>query len=565
MSLRLFIAFFLLSSLAVNHLFGQQTADFTFDDTSDMPASLRTNLRGPDAININPNARSDGEGVYTLPNTTNPDQPNNIDLEIPESLLNESETIYMEFDYRSQEDFGWLIYSGYLPQIELFRFGHRDDLDDPVNRGLHVRYSTMADPDKIISSDYVAPLERGERAVVAFMYNIDEGTAYIIKNKQVVWETPEAEKTPGHAIHWQTEKGHFTVGSHMSGEGSDIPSLYRFRLFENQLCTDISPPITENDTICGAGQLVLQASGAGPGEYRWYEPDGETLIEGAVNSSYETPFLDQPGTYTYYVATASDVCESTRVPVQAVVNPMPEEPQPTISQNCGPGEVTITLSEQQNGIGYKWSPRQDASSVYQGNSLTFELTSDTVVYVKASNNQCESELVPINIYLREAPSIDAGEDLVILKGESIELKADGNYSSLSWQPHESLQSPDSPNPLVSPEFTHTYTVTAVNEDGCEVSDMVTVVVLDKFPVPNAFSPNNDGLNDTWEIPNIENYPECRIMVFNRWGNQIFSSEGYQQDWDGTHDGQPLPTGTYYYTLQLSHEHELVKGSVVILH
>lgn len=564
MSLRLIFVFFLLWSLAINQSFGQQTADFTFDDTSDMPASLRINLVGPDAISINPNARSDGEGVYTLNTGSTANDAPNIDLEIPESLLNQSKNIYMEFDFRSQEEFGWLIYSGYRVDMELFRLGHRDAPGDAVNRGLHVRYSTTEDPHNIINSDYVAPLERGERAMVAFMYNIDEGTAYIMKNGEVVWETPEAEKSPGHAIHWQTENGSFIVGSHMNGNGSTTPSLYRFRLFEDQLCTDISPPTAENDTICGSGQLLLQAEGGEPGQYRWYREDGETLIEGAVNSSYETNTLTQPGTYTFYVSLRSETCESALVPVQAIVKPQPEEPQPLVTQDCASGEVSIELPDQQNGTVYHWLPHPDARSVYQGSSLTLQLEGDTLLYVKAAGHQCESELVPVDVRLRELPTIDVGEDLTILKGESIELSASGTYSSLYWQPHESLRYPDSPTPLVKPEFTHTYTVTAVGADGCEISDQITVVVLNKLPVPNAFSPNDDGLNDTWEIPNIEKYPKCRILVFNRWGNQVFSSEGYQEPWDGTNRGKPLANGTYYYTIQLNNEREPEKGSVLII-
>ena len=72
-----------------------------------------------------------------------------------------------------------------------------------------------------------------------------------------------------------------------------------------------------------------------------------------------------------------------------------------------------------------------------------------------------------------------------------------------------------------------------------------------FFIPNGISPNSDGLNDVWILNGIENYPSCSVKIVNRWGQLIFDSVGYTQPWDGTYQGSRLPSGDYYYTIQLN--------------
>lgn len=89
-------------------------------------------------------------------------------------------------------------------------------------------------------------------------------------------------------------------------------------------------------------------------------------------------------------------------------------------------------------------------------------------------------------------------------------------------------------------------------------------MLNQVFVPNAFSPNQDGRNDAWEIINIEAYPDCRVRIFNNWGNLIYESVGYQEPWDGTFRGKEVPSGAYRYIIFLDEQEELIKGSLVIM-
>lgn len=70
-------------------------------------------------------------------------------------------------------------------------------------------------------------------------------------------------------------------------------------------------------------------------------------------------------------------------------------------------------------------------------------------------------------------------------------------------------------------------------------------------IPTGITPNGDNINDTWIIDNIESFPDCVIKVYTRTGNVIFTSQGYQEPWDGTYETRELPAGTYYYTINLN--------------
>jgi gliding motility-associated-like protein len=89
--------------------------------------------------------------------------------------------------------------------------------------------------------------------------------------------------------------------------------------------------------------------------------------------------------------------------------------------------------------------------------------------------------------------------------------------------------------------------------GCTSVDSVDVEVLPDLEITSGFTPNGDGFNDFWIIDNIELFPNMIVHVFNRWGVEVFQSQGYNREvaWDGNFNGSPLPSGTYYFTIELN--------------
>jgi gliding motility-associated-like protein len=118
--------------------------------------------------------------------------------------------------------------------------------------------------------------------------------------------------------------------------------------------------------------------------------------------------------------------------------------------------------------------------------------------------------------------------------------------------------------VASPAEDILYTLNVRSADGCTASDNVMVKVLKTPTVPNAFSPNRDGVHDRWEIQYLDSYPGSIVEVFNRYGQKVFESRGYAKPWDGTLNGKDLPIGTYYYIIDPKNGRKPIAGFVDLI-
>ncbi|MFC4261317.1 PKD domain-containing protein [Ferruginibacter yonginensis] len=167
------------------------------------------------------------------------------------------------------------------------------------------------------------------------------------------------------------------------------------------------------------------------------------------------------------------------------------------------------------------------------------------------------------------PTVNAGADGFVLEGGVYTLQgvATGNNLTYLWT---GTPAPANINnntllqPLAQPINDITYRLTVTAEGGCSRFDEVFIKVL-KFPqIPNTFTPNNDGVHDTWEIKYLFTYPQNRVQVFTRTGQLVFESRGYNRPWDGTKNGQALPFDTYYYIIEPGNGRKPITGYVTIV-
>lgn len=102
--------------------------------------------------------------------------------------------------------------------------------------------------------------------------------------------------------------------------------------------------------------------------------------------------------------------------------------------------------------------------------------------------------------------------------------------------------------------TDTYTVTVVDENGCEATAEIFMEFID-VEFPNFFTPDGDGRNDLWLPDNIEGFPDVLIKIYDRYGRVVEVMARNVKGWDGNYDGKPLPTGDYWYVVQLQGEQD----------
>jgi gliding motility-associated-like protein len=148
--------------------------------------------------------------------------------------------------------------------------------------------------------------------------------------------------------------------------------------------------------------------------------------------------------------------------------------------------------------------------------------------------------------------VTATPTTTIVEGDSIQLSANGGVY-FEWFPALFIDDPTSGNPTVWPEATTTYSVEITDLNGCSDTASLVITVaanLTTVIVPNLLTPNADTYNDILIIPNIDTYPENELVIFNSYGQVIFQSTPYNNDWDATINGDAVPDGTYYYILDL---------------
>jgi gliding motility-associated-like protein len=163
--------------------------------------------------------------------------------------------------------------------------------------------------------------------------------------------------------------------------------------------------------------------------------------------------------------------------------------------------------------------------------------------------------------------VDAGEDQTIDLGYTANIEALitplFHPVTISWTPSETLDCNDCPDPAALPTGTTTYYITVVDDDNCSAVDSVTINVILNRPIyiPNAFSPNNDGVNDFFTVyGGLAARSVRRLKIFARWGNLVF--EGYDiplnhepSGWDGTFKGKEMDPAVFaWFAGQLLYAH-----------
>lgn len=161
----------------------------------------------------------------------------------------------------------------------------------------------------------------------------------------------------------------------------------------------------------------------------------------------------------------------------------------------------------------------------------------------------------------------------IIVGQSTQLSADtlGNFS-YEWFPSSGLDNDTVPNPIATPADTIEYCVIALGDNGCLDTACVTVNVTIPEPsiqIPTAFTPNGDGINDTWKLIVHPCYEILEAYIYNRWGRTVYSYQvAGSAEWSGTIQGQPQPMGAYGYFIKAKcaerDKEEVYKGTITLI-
>ncbi|MEN9399444.1 MAG: hypothetical protein RL632_545, partial [Bacteroidota bacterium] len=212
---------------------------------------------------------------------------------------------------------------------------------------------------------------------------------------------------------------------------------------------------------------------------------------------------------------------------------------------CSGSTTTIVAS---GGGTYLWSTGET------GSSIVVAPTANTSYSVIVMNGACSTTLTQ-NIYYLDIPAATVEDTFYVNPGNYVELSGPDGYTSYTWTPYQDLSSFSTQLTNFIGDSTAHFNVFSTAPNGCERNDSIVVIVL-RFDAPTGFSPNGDLINDQFVVPGIEVF-DAKLTVFNRWGDKVYESDHYQNDWDGTCGTPlcmghgPLPEGTYYYSITVS--------------
>ncbi|MEJ7768852.1 MAG: gliding motility-associated C-terminal domain-containing protein [Chitinophagaceae bacterium] len=342
-------------------------------------------------------------------------------------------------------------------------------------------------------------------------------------------------------------------------EAGNISSAF-CRVASNVLAISVNnkPAIqaSVNTPVCEGGPLSLSAKNGSV--YSWTGPDG---FRSTLPSPQTIATLNKTGMYHVNVSTASGCTNNDSVFVRVFPGAILEAgSDQTI---CEGNSILLQATDASS---YQWNPGKGLSSTTIRNPIASPADSTLFTLTIIDKNGCaKTDSLRINVLKR--PVAVAGTEIQIFEGQSATLNGTvkGTNISYFWTPLSFMTNSSRLNPTVTPPDNTTYTLHAVSNAGCgNAQDEVFVRVFKKVVVPNAFSPNNDGINDEWNIEALSTYNESAISVFNRYGTQVYQSKGYSRKWNGRYNGNPLPWGTYYYIIDLKNGMPVLSGWVLIV-
>jgi gliding motility-associated-like protein len=300
-----------------------------------------------------------------------------------------------------------------------------------------------------------------------------------------------------------------------------------------------------NSPACLNSELRLTASGGDI--YLWTGPDG-------FQSNLRNPVIPavtarNAGEYQVIVTSAAGCVSVASTVVETKENPVAQVNQQELTICYG----DAVMLEASGGEAYEWLPAAGLSDPRVANPIAKPL--ETTIYtVKVTNGNVCSDWVTVKVNVVQVPMAVAGPDVEIFEGQQIVLGSDSTTQTqvrYLWTPPDFLDDPTSSNPVATPSHDVTYTLTVIPENGCPVvEDAIFIRVYQEIKIPNTFSPNGDGINDNWKVEALDTYPEADVKVYNRNGQLVFESKGYSTPWDGMLNGKSLPTGSYYYIIDL---------------
>ncbi|MFT4062645.1 MAG: choice-of-anchor L domain-containing protein [Edaphocola sp.] len=331
---------------------------------------------------------------------------------------------------------------------------------------------------------------------------------------------------------------------------------------------------TAATTVCPRTAVTISAEIASGLDYVW-APAGLVPVNPGLTISV-TPSVSTTYTITVTQPGAPATCPPVSRAYTVTVEPIPEIILPSHDTIlCLQGDSTdLQVRALPDGLDYvwSWSPATYLRDSYSANNKFFApvgnykyvVTAFTPVAYCSASDSMLIEVVPPFTFDWVSPL-----DTTINYGDEIQLNSSSEALYWLWSPITYLSDPIAKDPYAKPLESIVYTLKGINQYGCydTASVKINVVYASNSGMPNAFTPNGDGLNDVFQVANLRFDKLTEFRIFNRWGRQVFETNVATEGWDGTIKGAPAAADVYHYYIKISLPDgtpKVLKGDVTLI-
>ncbi|MGP8217606.1 MAG: gliding motility-associated C-terminal domain-containing protein, partial [Bacteroidia bacterium] len=311
--------------------------------------------------------------------------------------------------------------------------------------------------------------------------------------------------------------------------------------------TSVVEDVLCNGFATGMINLVVNG-GVEPYNYNW--SNGSTLqnLSGLIAGTYSVAVTDNNGCIQTYSVPITE--QHPVIAKYSAIN--------LSCNNSDNGAISLSVSGGTPPYVYNWSNGSTTQNISG-------LPAGTYIVIISDSNKClrkDTIIItePDILYaILNSPFTATGYNIAFYNGTDGSITA---IASGGTQPYQFIWSNGDTTQNLSGLSAGVYTLTVTDINGCKYSNDITLTEPWQLQMPTGFSPNGDGLNDYFVIHGIEAYPDNNIVVFNRWGDEVYSKNNYINTWSGnSNSGEALPDGTYYVILTINNTNIKLLGYV----
>jgi gliding motility-associated-like protein len=405
------------------------------------------------------------------------------------------------------------------------------------------------------------------------------GETSYCQGENVVFASNVQSQEPVHALQWSFTNGTTATGSSIS-QRFEQPGTYGVKLLATTAagCRDSAlhtvqiqqAPVlrgSQDVSLCLGQSAQLNVTGATV--YQW------TPLNNLSCSTCPDP-IATPATTTQYVVEGRNAAgcrtfDTVMITVQ----------QPSKIRASGKDSICLGNSVSLLATGaplYHWSPAQGLSSTTIANPVATPTTTTTYMVVGYDPHHCFRDTAHVTVAVGSPPTISLGPDLTLATGTLHALTpviTNGPISRWVWTPTANLSCSNCPVPTAEIKKDISYAVEITTRYGCSAKDTINIKTFcadGQVFIPNAFSPDNDGINDILMVRASGILSVKHFRIFNRWGELVFERSNFmpnspQYGWDGKIRGVTGGPDVFVYTCEVICENGssfTYKGNVSII-